>query len=402
MATTIVIGAGQAGAEVASRLREEGYEDRIVLVGQENYMPYQRPPLSKKYMAKEIALERLFLRAEEFYHKENIELHIGKTALKIDAKEQKVEFNNSYLDYDNLVLTTGSKPRELAPYAGSEIKNLFTMRNLDDANSIEPYMRSGMHLLIVGGGYIGLEAAATAQKFGVDVTLVEIDDRILKRVAAYETSDYIRSLHISKGVKIKESTGLEKLEIVDNKVLDAALTDGSNIKVDFVIVGIGILPNTELAESANLEINNGIFVNDKCQTSMANIYAAGDCTSFMHKSNLVRLESVGNAIDQAAIVAQNIMKKNQSYIPKPWFWSDQYELKLQIAGLNTGYDEVIIRKSENEQVSHWYFKGNDLLAVDALNDPRSYMIGKRLIEASKSPSKNQLKDKSFNLKVLLK
>ena len=402
MATTIVIGAGQAGAEVASRLRDEGYEGRIILVGQENYMPYQRPPLSKKYMAGEIALERLFLRAEEFYHKENIELHIGKTALKIDPKEQKVEINNSYLDYDNLVLATGSKPRELPPYAGSEIKNLFTMRNLDDANSIEPYMRSGMHLLIVGGGYIGLEAAATAQKFGVDVTLVEIDDRILKRVAAYETSDYIRSLHISKGVKIKESTGLDKLEIVDNKVQSATLTDGSNIKVDFVIVGIGILPNTELAESANLEINNGIFVNDKCQTSIANIYAAGDCTSFMHKSNLVRLESVGNAIDQAAIVAQNIMQKNQSYIPKPWFWSDQYELKLQIAGLNTGYDEVIIRKSENEQISHWYFKGHELLAVDALNDPRSYMIGKRLIEASKSPPKNQLQDKSFNLKALLK
>ena len=235
MATTIVIGAGQAGAEVAARLRDEGYEGRIILVGQENYMPYQRPPLSKKYMAGEIALERLFLRPEEFYHKENIELHIGKTALKIDPKEQKVEFNNSYLNYDNLVLATGSKPREFPPYAGSEIKNLFYMRNLDDANSIEPYMRSGMHLLIVGGGYIGLEAAATAQKFGVDVTLVEIDDRILKRVAAYETSDYIRSLHISKGVKIKESTGLDKLEIVDNKVQSATLTDGSNIKVDFVM-----------------------------------------------------------------------------------------------------------------------------------------------------------------------
>ena len=264
------------------------------------------------------------------------------------------------------------------------------------------FMKSGMRLLIVGGGYIGLEAAATARKFGVDVTLVEIEERILKRVAAKETSDYIRSLHISNGVKIKEAIGLDKLEIVGEKVVNASLTDDSNINVDFVIVGIGITPNTDLAEGANLKINNGILINEKCQTSVSNIYAAGDCTSFKYKNTLVRLESVGNAIDQATTVAQNIMKQNTSYTPKPWFWSDQYDLKLQIAGLNTGYDEVVVRKGESRQVSHWYYKGESLLAVDALNDPRCYMIGKRLIEANKSPSKNQLRDENFNLKVLLK
>jgi 3-phenylpropionate/trans-cinnamate dioxygenase ferredoxin reductase subunit len=195
---------------------------------------------------------------------------------------------------------------------------------------------------------------------------------------------------------------LDNLKIIDGKILSAYLTDGSDINVDFVIVGIGVTPNTKLAEGAKLKINNGIFVNDMCQTSIANIYAAGDCTSFNYKNTLVRLESVGNAIDQAMIVAQNIMKQDTSYLPKPWFWSDQYDLKLQIAGLNTGYDDVAIRKGENNQVSHWYFKGSDLLAVDALNDPRSYMIGKRLIEANKSPSKNQIKDKDLNLKVLLK
>ena len=276
------------------------------------------------------------------------------------------------------------------------------MRDLNDANSIEAFMKSGMCLLIVGGGYIGLEAAATARKFGVDVTLVEIEERILKRVAAKETSDYIRSLHISNGVKIKEAIGLDKLEIVGEKVVNASLTDGSDINVDFVIVGIGITPNTDLAEGANLKINNGILINDKCQTSVSNIYAAGDCTSFKYKNTVVRLESVGNAIDQATTVAQNIMKQNTSYNPKPWFWSDQYDLKLQIAGLNTGYDEVVVRKGESRQVSHWYYKGQSLLAVDALNDPRCYMIGKRLIEANKSPSKNQLRDENFNLKVLLK
>ena len=402
MATTIVIGAGQAGAEVVSKLRDQGHEDRLVLIGQENYLPYQRPPLSKKYMAGEMTLERLFLRPKEFYTEKNVELHIGKSALRIDPDQKIVEFNDGNLDYDHLVLATGSRPRDLPPYIGGKVKNLFTMRDLNDANSIGAFMKSGMRLLIVGGGYIGLEAAATARKFGVDVTLVEIEERILKRVAAKETSDYIRSLHISNGVNIKEAVGLGKLEIADDKVLSASLTDGSDINVDFVIVGIGITPNTELAEGANLKINNGIFINDKCQTSVSNIYAAGDCTSFEYKDTLVRLESVGNAIDQATIVAQNIMKQNTNYIPKPWFWSDQYDLKLQIAGLNTGYDDVVVRKGKNKQVSHWYFKGQSLLAVDALNDPRCYMIGKRLIEENKSPPKNQLRDENFNLKVLLK
>ena len=402
MATTIVIGAGQAGAEVISKLRDQGHEDRLVLIGQENYLPYQRPPLSKKYMAGEMTLERLFLRPKEFYTEKNVELHIGKSALRIDPDQQIVEFNDGNLDYDHLVLATGSRPRDLPPYIGGKVNNLFTMRDLNDANSIGAFMKSGMRLLIVGGGYIGLEAAATARKFGVDVTLVEIEERILKRVAAKETSDFIRSLHISNGVNIKEAVGLGKLEIADDKVLSASLTDGSDINVDFVIVGIGITPNTELAEGANLKINNGILINDKCQTSVSNIYAAGDCTSFEYKDTLVRLESVGNAIDQATIVAQNIMKQNTNYIPKPWFWSDQYDLKLQIAGLNTGYDDVVVRKGKNKQVSHWYFKGQSLLAVDALNDPRCYMIGKRLIEENKSPSKNQLRDENFNLKVLLK
>ena len=379
MATTIVIGAGQAGAEVVSKLRDQGHEDRLVLIGQENYLPYQRPPLSKKYMAGEMTLERLFLRPKEFYTEKNVELHIGKSALRIDPDQQIVEFNDGNLDYDHLVLATGSRPRDLPPHIGGKVKNLFTMRDLNDANSIGAFMKSGMRLLIIGGGYIGLEAAATARKFGVDVTLVEIEERILKRVAAKETSDYIRSLHISNGVNIKEAVGLGKLEIADDKVLSASLTDGSDINVDFVIVGIGITPNTELAEGANLKINNGIFINDKCQTSVSNIYAAGDCTSFEYKDTLVRLESVGNAIDQATIVAQNIMKQNTNYIPKPWFWSDQYDLKLQIAGLNTGYDEVVVRKGESKQVSHWYYKGQCLIAIDALNDPRCYMIGKRLI-----------------------
>ena len=402
MATTIVIGAGQAGAEVISKLRDQGHEDRLVLIGQENYLPYQRPPLSKKYMAGEMTLDRLFLRPKEFYTEKNVELHIGKSALRIDPDQKIVEFKDGNLGYDHLVLATGSRPRDLPPYIGGKVKNLFTMRDLNDANSIGAFMKSGMRLLIVGGGYIGLEAAATARKFGVDVTLVEIEERILKRVAAKETSDFIRSLHISNGVNIKEAVGLGKLEIADDKVLSASLTDGSDINVDFVIFGIGITPNTELAEGANLKINNGIFINDKCQTSVSNIYAAGDCTSFEYKDKLVRLESVGNAIDQATIVAQNIMKQNTNYIPKPWFWSDQYDLKLQIAGLNTGYDDVVVRKGKNKQVSHWYFKGQSLLAVDALNDPRCYMIGKRLIEENKSPPKNQLRDENFNLKVLLK
>ncbi|MEE4346957.1 MAG: FAD-dependent oxidoreductase, partial [Paracoccaceae bacterium] len=259
----------------------------------------------------------------------------------------------------------------------------------------------GRRALIVGGGYIGLEAAAVAAKRGLQVTLVKMADRILQRVAAPETSDYFRALHQSHGVTIREGVGLDRL-LGEGHVTGARLSDGTELDVDLVIVGVGIAPATALAEAAGLEIENGIKVDARGQTSDPAIWAAGDCASFPWKAARIRLESVPNAIDQAECVAENIMGAGRDYVAKPWFWSDQYDVKLQIAGLNAGYDRTVVRPGDKPgSQSVWYFRGDALLAVDAMNDPRAYMIGKRLVEAGQSPSPAAVADPDMPLKSLL-
>ena len=267
-----------------------------------------------------------------------------------------------------------------------------------------PEFVAGRRVLIVGGGYIGLEAAAVAARLGLKVTLVEMSERILQRVAAPQTSDYFRTLHQSHGVNIQEGTGLTQLHSTKGRVSGAALSDGREIAVDFVIVGVGITPQSDIAEAAGLTVENGIQVNALGQTSDPAIWAAGDCAVFPYKGGRLRLESVQNAIDQAEAVASNILGANQAYVPQPWFWSDQYDVKLQIAGLNTGYDRVVSRAAPEDPkaVSFWYYQGDGLLAVDAMNDPRAYMVGKRLIESGKSPAPAVIGDPTSNLKSLLK
>jgi len=272
---------------------------------------------------------------------------------------------------------------------------------LNDVDLMKPEFLSGKTVLVVGGGYIGLEAAAVAAKMGLKVILVEMADRILKRVAASETSNYFRDLHKVRKVDLREGVGLERL-IGNKQVSGAVLTDGTEVNVDFVICGIGINPNTDLAEKSGLKVDNGIETNIFGETSESNIWAAGDCANLLFKGKRIRLESVQNAIDQAECVAENIMGGSKEYKPNPWFWSDQYSTKLQIAGLNIGYDNIITRTENAETVSFWYFKNEELLAVDAMNDPRSYMVGKRLIEMGISPDAQAVGDKNFNLKLLLK
>ena len=264
-----------------------------------------------------------------------------------------------------------------------------------------PEVVAGKRALIVGGGYIGLEAAAVCAKRGVEVTLVEMADRILQRVAAPQTSDFFRDLHRAHGVDIRESIGLDRL-VGAGRVRGALLGDGSEIAVDFVIVGVGILPATALAQDAGLRVENGIVVDDRGRTSAPDVWAAGDCASFPHNGAWLRLESVPHAIDQAEIVARNMLGADIAYTAKPWFWSDQYDVKLQIAGLNSGYDWVVTRAGDDGSVSFWYFAGARLLAVDAMNDPRGYMIGKRLIEAGKSPSEAQVTGPEAELKALMR
>jgi 3-phenylpropionate/trans-cinnamate dioxygenase ferredoxin reductase subunit len=262
--------------------------------------------------------------------------------------------------------------------------------------------RKGACALIVGGGYIGLEAAAVAAKLGLDATtVIEAAPRILQRVAAPETSDYFRRLHTAHKVKIVEGIGLARL-LGEREVTGALLSDGREIQADLVIVGIGIEPDVQLAAEAGLTVDNGIFTDEFGRTSAPAIWAAGDCASFPHQGRRIRLESVGNAIDQAEHVAENMMGGVRPYQAKPWFWSDQYETKLQIAGLNTGYDRVVSRVGPNEALSIWYYAGGRLLAVDAMNDARAYMVGKRLIEQNRSPDPASVADTAIDLKSLLK
>lgn len=401
MSHIVVIGAGQAGSSLVSRLRNKGFEGDITLIGAEPVPPYQRPPLSKTYLTGEMALERLFLRPESFYSENGIALKLGVPVSAIDRDAKSVSVGDEVISYDQLVLTTGSDPRHLPASIGGGLQGVHVVRTLTDVDGMVPDFVEGARALIVGGGYIGLEAASVATKLGAKVTLVEMADRILQRVAAPETSDYFRVLHRGHGVDIREGVGLDRL-LGEGRVSGARLTDGTELALDFVIAGVGITPSQHLAEVAGLLLNNGIEVDAKGRTSDPQVWAAGDCASFPYKGGRIRLESVQNAIDQAELIADNLMGADKDYVPQPWFWSDQYDVKLQIAGLNTGYDHIVTRKGDGGSVSFWYYRGDTLLAVDAMNDARNYMIGKRLIEAGKSPSRDVISDPETNMKALLK
>lgn len=396
----VIVGAGQAGAALAAKLRALGHQGEIVMLGDEPAPPYQRPPLSKAYLLGEMEEDRLWLRAPEFWAENGVELRLGQAVTAIDPTARTVTVGGEPLEYDHLALTTGSTPRRLPASVGGSLAGVYTVRTLADVDAMRGEFRPGRKVIIVGGGYIGLEAAAVASKLGLDVTVLEMAPRILQRVAAPETSDYVRALHQAHGVKVLESTGLNRL-VGDERVAGALLTDGRQLPADFVIVGVGITPNTHLAEMAGLAIDNGIATDELGRTSDPSIWSAGDCASFPWQAGRIRLESVGNAIDQAEAVAANILGAGVPYQAKPWFWSDQYDLKLQIAGLNIGYDHIVTRKGEGDVASFWYYRGAELLAVDAMNDSRAYMVGKRLIEMGKSPAPEVIVS-TPDLKALLK
>ena len=401
MSHIVVIGAGQAGASLVGKLRSEGYEGEVTLLGAEDGPPYQRPALSKAYLLGEMERERLFLRPREWYEGNDITLRTGTRAVAVDAASRTVTLEgDEVLSYDHLAFTTGSHPRQLPDSIGGSLDGVYQVRDLADADAMTPEFVAGRTLLIIGGGYIGLEAAAVAAKLGLNVVLVEMAERILQRVAAPETSAYFRDLHASHGVDIREGVGLKTL-VGDGRVTGAVLSDGTELTCDFVIVGVGIYPATALAESAGVTVDNGIVTNRFGRTSDPHIWAAGDCATLDWHGTQIRLESVGNAIDQAETVARNMLGADAPYAPKPWFWSDQYDCKLQIAGLNVGFTDVVTRKTD-DATSHWYYRDDTLLAVDAMNDPRSYMIGKRLIEAGKSPAPSVIVDPKTDMKALLR
>ena len=396
----VIVGGGQAGVSAAAKLRDMDDDIPITLVCSENVLPYQRPPLSKKYLSGEMPLERLVLRPNAWFEEHNVSVKLGSRVEDIHREEKFVTlFNGETLDYKKLLLSTGSRARELPVAMGGRLKGVHYLRCTLDADAMRPDMKPGNRLVVIGGGYIGLEVAAIAAKIGMKVTIVEMAERILQRVAAPETSDYFRTLHNANGVIIIEATGLAKLVEKNGRVCTAVLSNGDELKADMVLAGIGIIPASDLAELAGLVLENGICVDEYCRTSDEHIYAAGDCASIVYNGERIRLESVPNAIHQAETAAVNMMGENSRYEPKPWFWSDQYDVKLQIAGLNSGYDSTVVRPGKREGGhSVWYYKGEQLLAVDAMLDVPAFMLGRRIIEAGKTLPKEVAADSESNLK----
>ncbi len=410
MAGIVVVGAGQAGASLVARLRALGFDGPLTLIGAEPVPPYQRPPLTKKYLTGEMALERLFLRPESFYAEQRILLRMGARVEGIDRAGKAILVGGARLAYDRLVLTTGALPRRLPAALGGDLAGVHVARDLADADAMAPEFRPGRRLLVVGGGYIGLEAAAVAAAKGLQVTLVEAAPRILARVGCAETAEWFRALHRDHGVDILEGVALARLTGQDGRVTGAELADGRRLACDFAIVGIGVTPETALAGAAGLDIANGIAVDALGRSSDPAIWAAGDCASFPAPAALahaagadgrLRLESVQNAIDMAEAVAANLMGAGAAYAPQPWFWSDQYATKLQIAGLGTGADRIVRRPGTGDAASHWYYAAGRLIAVDAMNDARAYMVGKRLIEAGRSPAPEVVADPAVDARGLL-
>ncbi|CAN7226736.1 NAD(P)/FAD-dependent oxidoreductase [Rhizobium sp. LjRoot254] len=377
----VIVGAGQAGFAAAAKLRKEGFAGAVTLVGMESTMPYQRPPLSKAYLLGKIEPERLLLRDEVFYLNNNIEVLTGERVVAIDRAAKIARTDTRGLPYDQLILATGARPARLPARMTDGIDNVFHLRTKEDADHLRPILRGSTRLLVIGGGYVGLEVAAAARQSGADVALVEAAPRILNRVAAEPTAAFFRTLHRSHGVRLFEGAGLVSLLNTGGAVA-AELTDGTELLVDAVVVGVGVRPNTEIAEEAGLTTVNGIAVNPLGQTSDPCVWAAGDCACFEYRGETLRIESVPHAIDQAEHVALNILGARRPYQPRPWFWSDQYGSKLQIAGLNRGFDRVETSNSGAlGNLTVHYFQRDELVSVDCVNDARGFMSARRELEA---------------------
>ncbi|MGB5628368.1 MAG: FAD-dependent oxidoreductase [Woeseiaceae bacterium] len=404
MATRVVIaGAGHAAGQVVASLRHHKFDGQIVLVGDEPYLPYHRPPLSKKYLSGEMPAERLYVKPESFYENPAIDLQLDTRIAAIDrsAKCLKIE-GGADIPYDKLVLATGSRVRRLH-VEGASLKSVHYLRSIADVDAIRGDMDSGKKAVIIGAGYIGLEVAAVAQQAGLNVTVVEMADRVMSRVVSPEISDFYQIEHTNQGVKFRLSTGVASLN-GKKRVKSVTTSEGETIPADLVIIGVGIQPNTELATAAGLEVDNGIVVDEHCRTGDPDLFAAGDCTSHPNRiyGRRLRLESVHNAVEQAKTAAANICGQDVIYDQVPWFWSDQYDLKLQIAGLSEGYDDVAIRGNPAERsFSCLYFRDHRLIAVDAINAPRDFVQSKQLIADRAEIMPDKLADATTALKDLV-
>ena len=403
MTGTVMIGAGQAASQLVASLRAEGYDAPITVVGDEAFPPYQRPPLSKKFLSGELEEERLFIRPPEFYAQANATLILNAraTAVSLDAKTVTLA-DGAVLPYTTLAFTTGSRVRKLT-VPGADLPGIFYLRGIADVKAIQPHFQAGKRLVVVGGGYIGLETAAVAARRGLKVTVVEALERCLQRVTSQQISDFFEGVHRAEGVTILTRTGVHGFTQGPDGSL-VVNTAGGEIAADLVVAGIGILPEQELAQAAGLVCENGIVVDEFARASDPDVYAIGDCAN--HPNPLLgrrlRLESVQNAIDQAKAAALAIVGRPKPYAEVPWFWSDQYDLKLQIAGLSAPGDEVVVRGDPaSRKFAVFYLRDGHVAAVDAVNAAPEYMIGRMMIAQKKAADPAQLSDASVPIKSFM-
>lgn len=397
----IIVGASHASVQAIDTLRREGHSGRIVLVGDEPHLPYNRPPLSKKFLSGELERERLLLRSPQFYEQHAVETRLGVRVTAIDRGAQRLRLGDgTELNYDKLLLCLGSRPR-LLKVPGCDLAGLHYLRTLADVEAIRADLPGARRLVVVGAGYIGLEAAASARHLGLDVTVLEMAERPMNRVVAPELSAFYTRRHEREGVRIHCNTSVTAF-LGEGRVQAVACGD-HEYPADLVIVGVGILPDVSLAAAAGLRCDNGVWVDEQCRTSDPNVYAAGDCTNHpsVRYGRRVRLESVDNAVEQAKTAASGMCGKAARHEHVPWFWSDQYDVKLQIAGLSQGYDRAVLRGDpDTGSFALYYLAHGELLAVDAVNSPRDFMTGKRWIGERKHPDAVRLADPAVDLKTL--
>jgi 3-phenylpropionate/trans-cinnamate dioxygenase ferredoxin reductase component len=398
----VIVGGGQAAAQAVQSLRQQSFSGSITLLGEEAYPPYQRPPLSKKYFAGEIARERLLLRPAAFYAEKNVALEQNTRVEEIEPAGHRVRLRDGRtVAYDRLLLATGSRAR-LLDVPGAGLLGVHYLRTIDDVDAITASLAPAAHVLLVGAGYIGLELAAVARQRGYEVTVLEAADRVMSRTVSVEVSAFYETCHRAAGVAIHCGAAVKALHGA-TRVTGVETTDGRTFACDVLIVGVGIVPNVELAADAGLPCSNGIVVDELARTADPHIVAAGDCTNHPHPllDRRVRLESVPNAIHQAKVAAATLLGTPTPYSEVPWFWSDQYDLKLQIAGLSTGYDEVVVRGDPAARsFAAFYLRGGQLLAVDAVNSPKEFIAGKKLVANRARIAPDVLRDASVDLTPL--
>ncbi len=402
----VIVGAGQAGIEAAAALRGLGYAGSIVIIGEETTAPYSRPPLSKAYLAGASELTDLELRNEDFFSHQNIDLRIGATATAINRTDKSVQLaDGSAVAYDHLILATGAVPRTL-PDPAAQAANVLSLRTAADARRLREHLSPGARLVIVGGGYIGLEIGSAARRRGVEVTLLESQDRVLARVTSEPVSAFFQRIHAEEGLEIITGARTERfLTGPDGDLTALELADGRHIDVDVMLVGIGVLPRVNLAEEAGLVVDNGIVVDEYLRTSDPAIFAIGDVAR--HPSpqggGLRRLESAPNASEQARVVAANVLAREQAYESIPWFWSDQYDLKLQSVGIAVDPDDVIVRETADEprKITVLYLRNGALIAADVVNNTADFATAKRLVASGQIVDRNLLGDLAMPLKALL-